>query len=118
MKVKLSIIIFTVILSVFYLQMVSCKKNPEEPEPVYSNYTGLLNLGIKAEGDIVPKNFYDFSSIEGGEYVIVDKSDIDKLATYITEIITIKAIYSNHYKGYRRLPGLPSNFLYDVTVIE
>ena len=44
MKFKLSIIIFTIILSIFYFQMVSCKSNedPQTLQPVYSNYTGEL----------------------------------------------------------------------------
>ena len=123
MKLKLSIIIFTVILTVFYLQMVSCKKNPEKPI-VYSNYTGYLWQTLPTDIDVFKDDingyFYAIEVSKGKSYYIVTQSDIDKLEPYniFGQKITIKAIYSNNYKGYGRPKGLSNDFLYDVTVIE
>ena len=119
MKLKLSIIIFTAILSIFYLQIVSCKKNPENPK--YDYYTGFLIYGVPGTG-MVKHDHYDFYSQSNNKtYYIVVQSDIDKLKPYFNGnqkiIITIKATYSNQYKGYTAINGYMEDFLYDVTFI-
>ena len=122
MKVKLSIIIFTVILSVFYLQIVSCKKNPEEPEPVYSNYTGELipNPYMPSMYDRIEHSYRRFK-VDTKEYSIMLQSDIDKLndiptADYIGRNITIRATYSNSYLGHKR--GYDDDYLFDISIIS
>ena len=62
MKFRLSIFIFTIILTVFYLQMVSCKNNPEKPEAVYSNYTGIVDPSphLPSMYDIIDYEFRQF----------------------------------------------------------
>ena len=119
MKFKLSILIFTIILTVFYLQIVSCKKNPENPK--YDYYTGFLIHGVPGTG-MVKHDHYDFYSQSNDKtYYIVVQSDIDKLKPYFNDnkkiIITIKATYSNQYQGYTAINGYMEDFLYDVTFI-
>lgn len=119
MKFKLSIIIFTIILLVFYLQTVSCKNKPQEPEAVYSNYTGYLLEVYPSIYDSV-KYKYMMLTVKQRveEYYIMDQSDIDKLKSYLPTIpsITIKTTYSNSYYGKRR--GYNDNYLFDVSVVE
>lgn len=123
MKFRLYIFIFTSFLTVFYLQMVSCKKNPEKPI-VYSNYTGYLAQVIPDDSDVfkndIKGDFFALDVAKSKSYYIVTQSDIDKLEPYniVGQKITIRAIYSNNYKGYGRPKGLSNDFLYDVTVIE
>ena len=87
MKVKLSIIIFTIILSVFYFQIISCK-NPEKPEAVYSNYTGIVDPSphMPSMYDIIDYEFRQFIVKEGlEEYRVMLQSDIDKLNEYAAD---------------------------------
>ena len=106
MKFKLSIIIFTIILSIFYFQIVSCK-HPEKPEAAYSNYTGIVDPSphMPSMYDIIDYEFRQFIVKEGlEEYRVMLQSDIDKLNEYATgdnigKTITIKATYSNNFKG-------------------
>lgn len=118
MKFKLSIIIFTIILLVFYLQTVSCKNKPQEPEAVYSNYIGYLANQKPSAYDPVKYDYYTFV-VKGGPppigetYSIMDKSDMDKLKDYLYKPnITIRATYSNTYLGYKY------NYLFDCSIVE
>lgn len=122
MKLKLSIIIFTSFLTVFYLQMVSCKKNPEDPQPVYSNYTGELfpNDYMPSIYDII-KHPYRRFKVDTKEYSIMVQSDIDKLNNltyedYLGKNITIKATYSNSYFGHKR--GYDDDYLFDISIVS
>lgn len=122
MKFKLSILIFTIILTVFYLQIVSCKKNPEKPEAVYSNYTGELypNDYNPSIYDIVEHPYRRFK-VDTKEYSIMVQSDIDKLNNltfedYLGKNITIKATYSNSYFGHKR--GYDDDYLFDISIVS
>lgn len=114
MKVKLSIMIFTAILSIFYFQIISCKSN-ENPnkqtnKPIYSNYKGIVYPGTYMPSifDKIEHPYIKFivkKDLE--EYSIMVQSDINKLYKYITnedniyKTITIKATYSNNFQGHR-----------------
>ena len=124
MKFKLSIIIFTIILTVFYFQMVSCKSNedPQTPQPVYSNYTGELipNNYMPSIYDII-KHPYRRFKVDTKEYSIMVQSDIDKLNNlayedYLGKNITIKATYSNSYFGHKR--GYDDDYLFDISIVS
>ena len=130
MKVKLSIIIFTIILSIFYFQMVSCK-NPEKPEAVYSNYTGIVDPSphLPSMYDIIDYEFRQFIVKEGlEEYRVMLQSDIDKLNEYATgenigKTITIKATYSNNFKGNRTgaintVGQSWDKYLFDISIVS
>lgn len=128
MKVKLSIIIFTVILSVFYLQIVSCK-SPNEP--IYSSYTGIVDPSIYMPSifDKIKHPYIKFIVKEDlEEYSIMVQSDIDKLYKYITnednifKTITIKATYSNNFQGHRTgavntVGESWDKYLFDISII-
>ena len=129
MKVKLSIIIFTVILSIFYFQIVSCK-SPNEP--VYSSYTGIVAPSIYMPSifDKIEHPYIKFivkKDLE--EYSIMVQSDIDKLYKYITnednifKTITIKATYSNNFQGHRTgavntVGESWDKYLFDISIIS
>lgn len=122
MKVKLSIMIFTVILSIFYFQIISCKSNEEPNEPVYSNYTGTLfpNDYMPSIYDIIEHSYRRFE-VDNKQYSIMLQSDIDKLndiptADYIGRNITIRATYSNSYFGHKR--GYDDDYLFDISIIS
>ena len=130
MKVKLSIIIFTIILSVFYFQIISCK-NPEKPEAVYSNYTGIVDPSphMPSMYDIIDYEFRQFIVKEGlEEYRVMLQSDIDKLNEYATgenigKTITIKATYSNNFKGNRTgaintVGQSWDKYLFDISIVS
>ena len=118
MKVKLSIMIFTVILSIFYFQIISCK-SPNEP--IYSSYTGTLfpNDYMPSIYDIIEHSYRRFE-VDNKQYSIMLQSDIDKLndipiADYIGRNITIRATYSNSYFGHKR--GY-DDYLFDISIIS
>ena len=131
MKVKLSIIIFTIILSIFYFQMVSCK-NPEKPETVYSNYTGIVDPSphMPSMYDKIEHSYIKFivkKDLE--EYSIMVQSDIDKLYKYITNVddicktITIKGTYSNNFQGHQTGAINPvreslDKYLFDISIVS
>ena len=130
MKVKLSIIIFTIILSVFYFQIISCK-NPEKPGAVYSNYTGFVDPSphMPSMYDIIDYEFRQFIVKEGlEEYRVMLQSDIDKLNEYATgdnigKTITIKATYSNNFKGNRTgaintVGQSWDKYLFDISIVS
>ena len=67
--------------------MVSCKNNPEKPEAVYSNYTGIVDPSphLPSMYDIIDYEFRQFIVKEGlEEYSVMVQSDIDKLNEYAT----------------------------------
>ena len=131
MKVKLSIIIFTIILSIFYFQIISCK-NPEKPEAVYSNYTGIVDSSIYMPSmyDKIEHPYIKFIVKEGlEEYSIMLQSDIDKLYKYITNVddicktITIKSTYSNNFQGHQTGAINPvreslDKYLFDISIVS
>ena len=131
MKVKLSIIIFTIILSVFYFQIISCK-NPEKPETVYSNYTGIVDSSIYMPSmyDKIEHPYIKFIVKEGlEEYSIMLQSDIDKLYKYITNVddicktITIKSTYSNNFQGHQTgaintVGQSWDKYLFDISIVS
>ena len=131
MKVKLSIIIFTIILSIFYFQIISCK-NPEKPETVYSNYTGIVDSSIYMPSmyDKIEHPYIKFIVKEGlEEYSIMLQSDIDKLYKYITNVddicktITIKATYSNNFQGHQTgvidtVGQSWDKYLFDISIVS
>ena len=129
MKLKLSIFTFTAILSIFYFQIISCK-NPEKPEAVYSNYTGVISIVKKSIFDVVENDYYMFKVNLKEKYIIAIPSDMDKLKNYVSYVgattvknTTIKATYSNHYK-YKITCALNEygeprdNYLFDIEVIK
>ena len=131
MKFRLSIFIFTIILTVFYLQMVSCKNNPEKPEAVYSNYTGIVDPSphLPSMYDIIDYEFRQFIVKEGlEEYSVMVQSDIDKLNEYATgenigKTIAIKAAYSNNFKGNRTgaintVGQSWDKYLFDISIVS
>ena len=112
MKVKLSIMIFTVILSIFYFQIISCKSKQKPNKPIYSNYKGIVypRYYMPSMFDKIEHPYIKFivkKDLE--EYSIMVQSDIDKLYKYIYitnednifKTITIKATYSNNFQGHR-----------------
>ena len=131
MKVKLSIIIFTIILSIFYFQIISCK-NPEKPETVYSNYTGIVDSSIYMPSmyDKIEHPYIKFIVKEGlEEYSIMLQSDIDKLYKYITNVddicktITIKSTYSNNFQGHQTgaintVGQSWDKYLFDISIVS
>lgn len=130
MKVKLSIMIFTVILSIFYFQIISCKSNEEPNEPIYSNYTGELtpNPYMPSMYDIIEHSYRRFK-VDTKEYSIMLQSDIDKLYKYITnednifKTITIKATYSNNFQGHRTgavntVGESWDKYLFDISIVS
>ena len=146
MKLKLSIIIFIGLLTVFYLQMVSCKKNPENPQqPVYSNYTGIISRIVAADTNVInlpiEGTHYGFEvevndNSEVGDliiqshstrsrktetYLIGMPSDMNKIKDYAYKnytSITIKATFSNHFMGKILGDVSKDKYLFDITVIE
>ena len=129
MKVKLSIMIFTVILSIFYFQIISCK-SPNEP--IYSSYTGIVAPSIYMPSifDKIKHPYIKFIVKEDlEEYSIMVQSDIDKLYKYITnednifKTITIKATYSNNFEGHRTgavntVGESWDKYLFDISIIS
>lgn len=119
---KLTIVIFTIILCIFYLQIVSCKSNEDPPVTVYSNYTGYVDPFPYEPSmyDTVKHKYRKFIVNEKEKYNVMVQSDIDKLNGYASlpqpPEITIKATYSNNYLGYKR--GYEDDYLFDITVIE
>ena len=136
MKVKLSIIIFTAILSIFYFQIISCKSN-ENPnkqtnKPIYSNYKGIVYPGTYMPSifDKIEHPYIKFivkKDLE--EYSIMVQSDINKLYKYITnednifKTITIKATYSNNFEGHRTgavntVGESWDKYLFDISIVS
>ena len=130
MKFKLSILIFTIILSIFYFQIISCKSN-EEPQPVYSTYTGIVDPSphLPSMYDIIDYEYRQFivkQNLE--EYRVMLQSDIDKLNKYATvenigKTITIRATYSNHFKGNRTgaintVGQSWDKYLFDISIVS
>lgn len=136
MKVKLYIMIFTAILSIFYFQIISCKSN-ENPnkqtnKPIYSNYKGIVypatympSIFDKIEHPYI--KFIVKKDLE--EYSIMVQSDIDKLYKYITnednifKTITIKATYSNNFQGHRTgavntVGESWDKYLFDISIVS
>ncbi|TKZ35268.1 hypothetical protein [Brachyspira catarrhinii] len=127
---KFKLFIFTIILSIFYFQIISCKSN-EEPQPVYSTYTGIVDPSphLPSMYDIIDYEFRQFIVKEGlEEYRVMVQSDIDKLNEYATgenigKTITIKATYSNNFKGNRTgaintVGQSWDKYLFDISIVS
>ena len=132
MKVKLSIIIFTVILSIFYFQIISCKSNEKPNKPIYANYKGIVYPATYMPSifDKIEHPYIKFIVKEDlEEYSIMVQSDIDKLYKYITnednifKTITIKATYSNNFQGHRTgavntVGESWDKYLFDISIVS
>lgn len=124
---KLTIVIFTVILCIFYLQIVSCKSNEDPPVTVYSNYTGTARKVSAFEP--IEITHVRFTVENNDVYYIGLPSDIEKFNEYFGDLdlsldeITIKATYSNNFQGKRNnykdnFDNSRDRYLFDITIIK